>query len=95
MRRLNLVLLIGLFLPLAACGKSEEQKAAEKAAEETREAAEALQKAAESAGASGTAEGLKEFAKAMEGMAGAMSGTDARWQAGRSRELSGLADGSP
>jgi hypothetical protein len=59
----------------AACGKSEEQKAAEKAAEETREAAEALQKAAESATATGAAQGLQEFAKAMEGMAGAMSGT--------------------
>jgi hypothetical protein len=76
MRRVNLLLLIGLFLTFAAaCGKSEEQRAAEKAAEETREAAEALQKAAESAGASGAAEGLQEFAKAMEGVAGAMSGT--------------------
>jgi hypothetical protein len=76
MRRLNFFLVIGITLLLAAaCGKSEEQKAAEKAAEETREAAEALQKAAESAGSAGTAQGLQEFAKAMEGMAGAMSGT--------------------
>jgi hypothetical protein len=76
MRRLNFLLVIGITLMLAAaCGKSEEQKAAEKAAEETREAAEALQKAAESAGSAGTAQGLQEFAKAMEGMAGAMSGT--------------------
>jgi hypothetical protein len=76
MRRLNFLLAIGIILILAAaCGKSEEQKAAEKAAEETREAAEALQKAAESAGSAGTAQGLQEFAKAMEGMAGAMSGT--------------------
>jgi hypothetical protein len=76
MRRLNFLLVIGVILMLAAaCGKSEEQKAAEKAAEETREAAEALQKAAESAGSAGAAQGLQEFAKAMEGMAGAMSGT--------------------
>jgi predicted outer membrane protein len=66
MRRLNFLLVIGITLMLAAaCGKSEEQKAAEKAAEETREAAEALQKAAESAGSAGTAQGLQEFAKAM------------------------------
>ena len=76
MHRLNSALVIGLALALAvACGKSDEEKAAEKAAEETREAAEALQKAAESAGASSAAQGLQEFAKAMEGMAGAMSGT--------------------
>jgi hypothetical protein len=56
------------------CGKSEEEKAAEKAAEETREAAEALKKAAESAGNSGAAQGLEGFAKAMEGVAGAMAG---------------------
>ena len=76
MRRLNFVLVIGLTLTLAAaCGKSEEEQAAERAAEETREAAEALQKAAESAGSSDAAQGLQEFAKAMEGMAGAMRGT--------------------
>jgi hypothetical protein len=57
-----------------ACGKSEEQKAAEKAAEETKEAAEALKKAAESAGAAATSQGLNEFAKAMEGVAGAIAG---------------------
>ena len=63
---------VGLALTMTvACGKSEEEKAAEKAAEETKEAAEALQKAAESAGAAG----LEDFAKAMEGVAGAMSGT--------------------
>jgi hypothetical protein len=65
---------LSLFLAVG-CGKSDEEKAAEKAAEETREAAEALKKAAESAGAAGAAQGLQEFAKAMEGMAGAMSGT--------------------
>jgi hypothetical protein len=76
MRRLAFVLVVGIALVFAAaCGKSEEQQAAERAAEETREAAEALQKAAESAGTAGTAQGLQEFAKAMEGMAGAVSGT--------------------
>ncbi|HUE88647.1 MAG TPA: hypothetical protein VMO26_21430 [Vicinamibacterales bacterium] len=76
MRHLQLLLVMSLTLLLAvACGKSEEERAAEKAAEETREAAEALQKAAESADSSSQAQGLREFAKAMEGMAGALGGT--------------------
>lgn len=76
--------IVGWVLTVAlagGCGKSEEQKAAEKAAEETREAAEAITKAAESAaaagaaaGAAGAAQGLEGFAKAMEGVAGAMAG---------------------
>ena len=75
MRHLRTIGIVALALFVTvACGKSEEEKAAEKAAEETREAAEALQKAAESAGSAGAAQGLQEFAKAMEGMAGAMSG---------------------
>jgi hypothetical protein len=63
------------------CGKSEEQIAAEKAADDARKAAEALQKAAESAAAAGTAagaaaaaQGAEGFAKALEGMAGALAG---------------------
>ena len=76
MRHLRMMGVVGLVLLLAAaCGKSDEEKAAEKAAEETKEAAEALKNAAESAGSAGAAQGLQEFAKAMEGMAGAMSGT--------------------
>ena len=75
MRALRMLGIAGLALTMTvACGKSEEQKAAEKAAEETKEAAEALQKAAESAGSAGAAQGLNEFAKAMEGVAGAMAG---------------------
>ena len=75
MRHLQLLLVSSLtLLPVAACGKSEEEKAAERAAQETREAAEALEKAAESASGSG-AQALQEFAKAMEGMAGSMGGT--------------------
>ena len=76
MRAFKLLGVFGLVVSLsAACGKSDEQKAAEKAAEETKEAAEALKKAAESAGAAGAAQGLQEFAKAMEGAAAAMSGS--------------------
>jgi hypothetical protein len=73
---------------MTGCGKSEEQKAAEKAAEDAKTAAAAIQKAAESAAAAGTAaaaagtaagaaaaaQGLEGFAKAMEGVAGAMAG---------------------
>jgi hypothetical protein len=71
MRRPNLVLVIGVSVTLAtACGKSQEEIATEKAAQETREAAEALQKAAESDSVAGTAQGPQEFARAMEGMAG-------------------------
>jgi hypothetical protein len=67
------IALLALSLTVA-CGKSEEQKAAEKAAEETKEAAEALKKAAESVGTAAAQQGMQDFAKAMEGMAGAMSG---------------------
>jgi HPt (histidine-containing phosphotransfer) domain-containing protein len=76
MRVFRWVGVTGLVLALSvACGKSEEQRAAEKAAEETKEAADALKKAAESAGAAGAAQGLQEFAKAMESAAAAMGGT--------------------
>ena len=76
MRSLGVTGVVGLALLLSvACGKSEEERAAEKAAEETREAAEALQKAAESAGSTDAGKGLQEFAKIMEDMAGAMSGS--------------------
>ena len=75
MRAIKLFGMVGLALLLTvACGKSEEEKAAEKAAEETREAAEALKKAAESAGGAAATQGLQDFAKAMEGVAGAMAG---------------------
>ena len=78
MRGLKLIGILGLALTLsAACGKSDEEKAAEKAAEETREAAEALKKAAESGGSAATAESMKEFAKAMESAAAAMGGRTA------------------
>ena len=76
MRHRRVFGIVGLALLLTvACGKSDEEKAAEQAAEEAKEAAEALKKAAESAGNAGTAQGLQEFAKAMEGMAGALGGS--------------------
>jgi hypothetical protein len=75
MRYFRLLGIGGLLLTLTvACGKSDEQIAAEKAAEEAKEAAAALKKAAENAGAAGAAQGLEGLAKAMEGMAGALSG---------------------
>jgi hypothetical protein len=75
MRLLKLIGVAGLAATLTvACGKSEEEKAAEKAAQEAKEAAEALKKAAESTGAAAAAKGLEGFAKAMEGAAAAMAG---------------------
>ena len=79
MRFLKVIGVVGLAAALTvACGKSEEEKAAEKAAQETKEAAEALKKAAESTGAAAAAKGLEGFAKAMEGAAAAMSGKDGK-----------------
>lgn len=69
---LGLVLALGLTV---ACGKSDEQIATEKAAEETREAAEALKKAAEQTGAAAANEGMAAAAKALEGFAGALAGS--------------------
>ena len=80
MRRVATWAVLAAFLTVG-CGKSEEQKAAEKAAEDAKVAAAAIQKAAESAAAAGTAagaaaatQGLEGFAKAMEGAAAAMAG---------------------
>lgn len=68
-----------LAVSVAACGKSEEQKAAEKAAEDLKKAAEAMGEAAAKAGtaaaAVGTAAGAQattDVAKAMQGMAAAL-----------------------
>jgi len=62
---LSVVIVAAMFA--AGCGKSEQQKQAEKAAEDLKNAAEAMTKAAEKQGAQGTA----DMAKAMEGMAAA------------------------
>ena len=78
---------IALMLALSiSCGKSEEQKAAERAAEETKKAAEALATAAQKTAEVATKEGLSAAAKALEGFAGAMAGT-----ARTSGQLSGIA----
>ena len=75
MRQLE-VLGIALTLTLTiGCAKSEEQKAAEQAAEETKKAAEALARAAEKTAEAATKEGLSAAAKALEGFAGAMAAT--------------------
>jgi hypothetical protein len=73
---LKVVGVIGLAAALTvACGKSEEEKAAEKAAKEAAEAAEALKKAAESAGSAAAAQGQQGLAQAMEAAAAVMRGT--------------------
>jgi hypothetical protein len=74
MRHLGIMGLALVVALAAGCGKSDEQIAAEKAAEETREAAEALKKAAEQTGAAAANEGMAAAAKALEGFAGALAG---------------------
>ena len=69
MRNLGRLGFAGLVLAVhVACGKSEEQKAAEKAADEAKQAAAAATKAAESAGAT-AAQGIQAFAKPLENAA--------------------------
>jgi hypothetical protein len=72
MRRLVSACVIAA-LGTAACGKSEEQKQAEKAAEELQKAAQAVGKAASEAGTAAAAAGVGEAAKAMQSMANAMA----------------------
>ena len=62
---------------LVGCGKSEEQKQAEKAAEDLKKAAESLGQAAAQAGTAAAAQGTTDMAKAMAGMAAAMGGKTA------------------
>jgi len=57
---------------LVACGKSEQQKQAEKAAEDLKKAAEAVGQAAAQAGTAAAAQGTTDVAKAMQGMAAAL-----------------------
>jgi hypothetical protein len=87
MHRASIFGLVFIIAVAVGCGKSQEQIAAEKAAEDAKQAAEAIAKAAESAakvgasaaaagaaaGAAGAAAGLEAFAKGMEGVAGAMA----------------------
>src|SRR5687767_15165848 len=75
MRHLRMMGVFALVAVLAAgCGKSDEEKAAEKAAEETKEAAAALKKAGEEVGGAAAAQGMQQAAKALEGLAGALGG---------------------
>jgi hypothetical protein len=66
---LSVVIVAAMFA--AACGKSEQQKQAEKAAEDIKNAAEAMSKAAEKQGTAAAAQGSADMAKAMQGMAAA------------------------
>jgi hypothetical protein len=74
-KMLSVVVMAAMFA--AACGKSEEQKQAEKAAEELKKAAEAMGQAAAQAGTAAAAQGTTDMAKAMAGMAAAMNGKTA------------------
>jgi hypothetical protein len=71
MRKIVSVIVIAAMF-VAACGKSEEQKQAEKAAEELQKAAQAMGEAAAKAGTAAAAQGTTDMAKAMAGMAAAM-----------------------
>ena len=66
---LTAIVIAALFT--AACGKSEQQKQAEKAAEDIKQAAETMAKAAEKQGQAAAAQGTTDMAKAMQGMAAA------------------------
>lgn len=59
---------------LSACGKSEQQKQAEQAAEDLKKAAETMAKAAEKQGTAAAAQGATDMAKAMQTMASALNG---------------------
>ena len=63
-----------LAMSVAACGKSEQQKQAEKAAEDLKKAAEAIGQAAGQAGTAAATQGAADMAKAMSGMAAALGG---------------------
>ncbi len=72
MRNVRALLVIVAVLT-AACGKSEEQKQAEKAAEELKKAAEQMAQAAEKQGTAAAAQGATDMAKAMQTMASALN----------------------
>jgi len=67
---LSAIVIAALFT--AACGKSEQQKQAEKAAEDLKKAAEAVGQAAAQAGTAAGAQATTDVAKAMQGMAAAL-----------------------
>jgi hypothetical protein len=73
-KMLSVIVIAAMFM---ACGKSEQQKQAEKAAEDLKKAAEAMGQAAANAGTAAAAQGTTDMAKAMAGMAAAMGGKTA------------------
>ena len=72
MRTLVTVLAIAT-LCATGCGKSEEQKQAEKAADDLKKAAESVAKAAEQAGTAIATQSANDVAKALQGAAAAMT----------------------
>ena len=79
MRSLTFVVVLAIAASVA-CGKSDAEKQAEKAAEDIKKAAESVTKAQQDGG--DTAKGMADMAKAMQGMAAAIGG-------------GGTADGKP
>src|SRR5262245_25646298 len=71
MRQILTATLVAALLT-SACGKSEEQKQVEKAAEDVKKAAEAIGQAAAQAGTAAAAQSTTDVAKAMSGMAAAL-----------------------
>jgi hypothetical protein len=71
MRQMLSAIVIAALLT-AACGKSEQQKQAEKAAEDIKKAAESIGKAAAQQGQAAGAQATTDMAKAMQGMAAAL-----------------------
>ena len=63
-----------LAIAVASCGKSEEQKKAEQAAEDLKKAAESLGAAAAQTGQAAATQGMADAAKAMQGVAAALGG---------------------
>ena len=61
-----------LAIAVASCGKSEEEKKAEQAAEDLKKAAESLGKAAAATGTAAATQGMTDAAKAMQGVAAAL-----------------------
>ena len=76
MRTLVMVIAIAAFAA-AGCGKSEEQKQAEQAAEELKKAAESVAKAAEQAGTALATQSANDVSKALATAAAAMGGKTA------------------
>jgi hypothetical protein len=74
MRLVNVVVALAIATSIA-CGKSEAEKQAERAAEDIKKAAEAVQEA-QAAGADAS-KGMADMAKAMQGMAAAVGGAGA------------------